>query len=411
MKDKPRQFSRREFLNKSVLGAAVVGAAPYIAGAKTTPTGAENNEKNKIVQRVLGRTGIKVPVISLGCGSTGNPAIVRAALDMGMTHLDTAHYYSGGKNETMIGSVIKDRPRESFVIATKFILPTDNRTGDIDSSFTPQSFNARINEMMDISLQRLGLKYVDILYIHAVNQPKLVAEPMVKAAFQDLKEKGKTRFIGVSTHQDEPPVIDETVKQKIYDVVLTAYNFRQPHREAVKKSIANAAAAGLGVIGMKVMAGTYWDKARKHPIDINASFKWILQNENIHTIIPGVTTFDQLEKDWAVMKNLRMTPEEKAHLEMGEKLAMSGLYCSQCAQCSGQCTYGLDIPVAMRSYMYAYGHRNPAKARETMEMVERSTLNCRSCSNCRVQCPMGFDVQDKMTDIIRLMDIPAEFLT
>jgi len=56
--------------------------------------------------------------------------------------------------------------------------------------------------------------------------------------------------LGVSTHQNEAEVIRAVVEEKIYDMVLTAYNFRQPHREEVKKTIAYAANAGLGVVGM-----------------------------------------------------------------------------------------------------------------------------------------------------------------
>ena len=60
-----------------------------------------------------------------------------------------------------------------------------------------------------------------------------------------LKEKGKARFLGVSFHQTELPLIRAIVDQKIFDVILAIYNFRQPKKEDVKKAIAYAAKAGL----------------------------------------------------------------------------------------------------------------------------------------------------------------------
>ena len=88
--------------------------------------------------------------------------------------------------------------------------------------------------------------------------------------------------MGVSTHQNEPAVIRAAVEEKIYDVILTAYNFRQPHWKEVKQAIAYAAQEGLGIVGMKVLAGAYWDRERKQPI--NAKAKEILKKKDLDVI-------------------------------------------------------------------------------------------------------------------------------
>jgi predicted aldo/keto reductase-like oxidoreductase len=225
-----------------------------------------------------------------------------------------------------------------------------------------------------------------------------------------MKKEGKTRFVGISVHTNEPEVIRAAVDSKVHDVVITAYNFRQPHLADVQKAIDYAAKAGLGIVVMKPLAGVYWDRERKYPINAKAALKWVLQNENIHTTIPGFSTFDQMETDLSVMKDLTLTPQEKANLKIGEKLALTGLYCSQCRQCLSQCPKKLDIPTLMRSYMYAYGYRNLSKARETMERIDLSSLACNNCATCSVKCTMGFNVRDKIKDISRIKDIPAEFL-
>lgn len=89
---------------------------------------------------------------------------------------------------------------------------------------------------------------------------------------------------------------------------------------------------------------------------------------------------------------------------------MAGLYCAQCGRCRSQCRYHLDIPTVMRSYMYAYGYKKPAKARETLAEKSREDIICRSCSTCAVSCTMGFDVPGKIQDINRILDVPEDFL-
>jgi len=158
------------------------------------------------------------------------------------------------------------------------------------------------------------------------------------------------------------------------------------------------------------MAGVYWDKERKHPINAKAALKWVLQDENVHTTIPGIATFDQLELDMSVMEDLTLTPKERGDLKLGQKTAMTGLYCAQCGRCRLQCRYNLDIPTMMRSYMYAYGYKNPAKAKETLQSLDLSNLPCDRCPTCHVQCTMGFDVRDKVIDIARIKHVPKDFL-
>ena len=115
--------SRREFFKKGILGMAGISMLPSIMKGKYAEKKVAKKEK-KIIYRTLGRTGIKVPVISFG--STG-PEITRAALDAGIVYLDTANRYGAGRHEVMLGQILKERPRESFIIATKIIPYLNNR--------------------------------------------------------------------------------------------------------------------------------------------------------------------------------------------------------------------------------------------------------------------------------------------
>ena len=64
----------------------------------------------------------------------------------------------------------------------------------------------------------------------------------------------------------------------------------------------------------------------------------------------------------------------------------------------------------MRSYMYAYGYRRPAQARHALRHTDLSRIPCNDCDTCRIQCTMGFDVREKIMDIARIKDVPADFL-
>ena len=97
-------------------------------------------------------------------------------------------------------------------------------------------------------------------------------EPYIKA-FEALKRKGQVRFTGMATHRNEPDVIRAAAASGFWDVVLTAYNSRQSHRDLVKAAIRGAAGAGLGVLAMKTQAGVYWDSTQRRKINMKAALK------------------------------------------------------------------------------------------------------------------------------------------
>ncbi len=403
--------NRREFLKAGVSGLAGMAILPSVAGVRSEAYAEEApenaKEKPRLIHRKLGKTGLELPIVSMGVMNADNPALVEAALDAGIVHLDTAHRYQRGRNEEMIGRVVKGRDRDSFVIATK--VPgngLDRKTG----FFTEKTKAAPFIEDFETSLERLGLDYVDILYLHSVVTREATLFEELLTTLERLKKEGKTRFIGVSTHRNEPEVIRAAIESKSYDVVLTACNFLQPHADELEKAMAEASKAGLGVIAMKTQAGVYFDKERQEPINMKAALKWVLKNENVHTSIPGFTTFDQMNDDLSVMADLSLTPEEREDLQLGLRSGTPGLFCDQCGDCLAQCDRGVDVPTLMRGYMYAYGYKSLRTAKDALASMDLANLACTACDVCTVTCKMKFDIRQRAEDIARIRSVPEDFL-
>jgi len=420
MANQTQILGRRDFMK---LGGAGIAATAISAGCATSsatapaasavaPTGdgqvaAEPPKAQASEPRMhtLGRTGIKVPRVSMGVMNADNPNLVRAALDGGIRLLDTAHGYQEGRNEEMLGTVLPGRKRDSFVLCTKvFVSTLDRKTGLFSASTRPEE----IEEKLTISLKRLGLDYVDVLYLHAQSAKQGVEHEGLLRALEKVKAKGMTRFIGVSTHKNEPEVIRAAIAAKIYDVVLTSYNFRQDHHIEVQKAIGEAAAAGLGIVAMKTQAGLFFDEEKKHPIDMKAALRWAIRDPNVHTAIPGFTTFDQLQDDLAVLRDPQLSPADSKALEAPAKLA--GFFCQGCDDCLAPCRDELPIPELMRSYMYGHAYRNREAARSLLSSLDLPSSPCGDCDTCSVVCVKGFDVQRRIRNIVRLLDVPKEFV-
>ncbi len=396
--DKPTGMGRRDFLRATATG---LGGFAYLSADLTRPPGAPEKFEGT---RALGKTGIRLPIVSMGVMNTDNPQLVRAALDAGYVFLDTAQGYQRGTNEAMIGEIVKDRPRNSFVIATKASLPKGQAGEGYGPDATEESFTRKI----DTSLKSLRLDHVDIYHHHGPWTRAMTLHEPILSALQRAKQAGKIRFIGVSTHRNEPEVLDAATDSKVYDVVLPAYNFRQQHAAEVQRAIARAAGAGLGVVGMKSMGGNVRGAYPSSQIDAKAAIKWVLQDPNVHTVICGFTTFDQMALDLAILKDLTLSAAEREQLRKAARTV--GLYCQGCGGCVGQCVQRLPIPDLMRARMYLHGYRNLAAAQDLVLSLALPREACGDCGACPVVCANGWALKDRVRDVIRLRELPPDLI-
>ena len=104
---------RRDFIKKSLIG--ISGAALLGGQVKASSLYTDNSVlKDELPLRTLGKTGLKLPVISMGTGDTQNAALVKGALDNGIRLFGTSAYYGNGNNESMLAELFKTLPRDSY---------------------------------------------------------------------------------------------------------------------------------------------------------------------------------------------------------------------------------------------------------------------------------------------------------
>lgn len=395
-------IGRRDFMKSTMAGLGSFFFLPGNGKKQEIDVAQTKEKERKFVYRTLGRTGLRLPVINMGVMNSDNPNLIRAALDAGIPLLDTAHGYMGGRNEEVIGSVIKGRPRDSFLISSKVSLPQDRSTGLYTEGATTEEFLRKL----DLSLKRLGLDYVDILCHHGVSRKESAQfEPALKA-LEKAKKDGKIRFAGISTHSNEPEVIRAATDIKAYDVIVPAYHYRQKHYAEVREAIARAAQADIGIIGMKsIRGGSRQSPGAKNPA---AALKWVLQDSNVSTVIAGFTAFEELNMDLRVLEDPTLTENDRNDLQ--REASLPGNYCQGCRQCLGQCPEKLPIPDLMRAYMYTHDYRNLALAQDLVISLGLPSRVCEDCSQCTVRCASGFKVSAKIRDIVRLRDIPRTLI-
>jgi 1-deoxyxylulose-5-phosphate synthase len=149
-----------------------------------------------MLYRRLGRSDLVVSEVSLGSwltygGGVGREqaeACVRRAFELGVNFVDTANVYSGGRAEEFLGEVLRGRPRESYVLATKLYFPMSETDRGLSA--------AQVRKQLDASLKRLRVDHVDLYQCHRYDADTPLEETM--AALGEAVQQGKTRYIGFS---------------------------------------------------------------------------------------------------------------------------------------------------------------------------------------------------------------------
>jgi predicted aldo/keto reductase-like oxidoreductase len=384
--------SRRAFLSAGlilpVVGASArMGLASSIVGLSQPAEGHFDDTPASIAKlplRTLGRTGLKVNPLGFGCGYTPDPSIIERAIDIGIDFFDTARAYLQGTSERTLAAGIGAR-RKQIVLTTKSLA----------------SDKANALKDLDTSLRELKTDFVDVWFYHDKPDPGKITDGMLEAQ-QAAKQQGKVRFSGISFHSNQQQMLAWMAKTGLFDVAMVAYNFSMD--ATIDQALETATKAGIGIVGMKTMAGGFrfqkpssplYTKLKQDGVHVSA-LRWALNRPNVHTTVPGICDMDQLDDAISAASQVFSPSDEKtlaAHLEK-----ISPLYCRMCGQCEGACQKGLPVADVLRYLTYADGYRQFALGRESFQQLpaEHQSIRCGDCAECSVQCPHGVRVSDRM---------------
>jgi aryl-alcohol dehydrogenase-like predicted oxidoreductase len=399
-----RRHDRRTFLRRSAAAAAgaalgpawLRAAAPAAAAAKPAPPA------RGMRYRTLGaRTGLKVSEIGFGGYPVQDPDVLRRAIDLGITYVDTSDDYRDGDSERTIGEVMRDRRRE-VVLATKWH-PWSHTT------------KAEMLASLEGSLKRLRTDHVDLIQVHQVGQPSgagdgrgggdpidRLTNPELFEAFETAKRQGKARFLGATGHDgDLMRVMDHVVASGRFDVILCRYNFVDyPEQQLLFR---RAVQAGIGVAVMKTLAG-----ARRADLSAwkgggatfaQSALRWVLSNPDVSTAVISIATVRQAEEYAAAPGDLTQSDRDR----LDAWAAAHGRdWCRMCNACEPACPSELKIADLLRARMYLERDGDRARARTLWRAAAAAGGGPSACLDCaapcRFVCAWGVDVKTRLAE-------------
>jgi aryl-alcohol dehydrogenase-like predicted oxidoreductase len=205
--------------------------------------------------QTLGRAGLKVSAIGLGANNFGGRAdkaasiaTIHAALDAGVTLIDTANTYAGGNSETIIGEALQGRRHEA-VVATKAGMKVGETWADNGSS------RFHLFRQLEISLRRLNTDHIDLYQIHRFDAETPLEETL--RALDDMVRQGKVRYIGASNYAAwqlmKALAISERNSFVRYDSVQPEYSLA--NRAVERELVGLCRDQGVGLIPYFPLAG------------------------------------------------------------------------------------------------------------------------------------------------------------
>ncbi len=353
--------------------------------------------------RRFGRTEWEVSDIVLGTGrirDENGERIAREAIDRGINYFDTSPDYSGAGSEQAMGRAIQG-VRDQLFIATKFCTPI----GHLPPGTPVETYKAAVEG----SLGRLGTDYVDLVHVHSCDEIDRLLDPNVHEAFAQLKQEGKARFLGFSTHTPNlVNVANAAIDDGRFDVMMLAYHqgIWAPINDVISRARTEQ---DMGVVAMKTLKGAkhrgLTDFEPYADSYAQAALKWTLSNPDVSCAV--ISFFEEQHVDeYIAASGLSFTPRDQAALDAYD-VRISGSYCGpHCGECLGSCPEDLPIPDVLRHRMYFEDYGWEKEGISQYAKLRKNASVCTSCSApCTGSCPVGLPIKERMVRAQELLTV------
>jgi len=263
--------------------------------------------------------------------------------------------------------------REGLVIATK----------------TTARCREDVEKHINLSLKRLGVKYIDLYQFHNVsdsNALKTVLDPNgPMAVVKEAQKAGLVRHIGITSHQID--VAKAAVKTDCFETLMFPFNFITS--EATDELLPLCEKHDVGFIAMKPLAGGMLS-------NVTIAFKYLLQFSKI-LLIPGIEKLHEIEEIVKVMNNpIELTKQEKSGMRRIRK-ELGTRFCRRCDYCQ-PCT--AEIPISLVMQGKSFAKRLPPESIFSGWIAEglEKAIDCTDCGDCEERCPFHLTIRKIMTE-------------
>jgi len=199
-------------------------------------------------KRILGKTGLELPVLSFGSSSLGAEfrsvqldeifESVRVALELGLNFIDTSPFYGRGMSEVLLGIALREVPRDQYTLCSKL--------GRYDVGHFDFSAK-RVVESVDVSLHRLGTDHLDIILCHDIEfvpLQQIIDETL--PALRRIQQSGKVRFVGISGYPMK--IFDVISSQAELDCILSYNQYTLQNTRLADELVPKLKAKNIGIM-------------------------------------------------------------------------------------------------------------------------------------------------------------------
>jgi predicted aldo/keto reductase-like oxidoreductase len=387
-------IDRRTFLR----GGAAASLA-FMAGA---PAAAADPPR---VRRMvtLGRTGLQIPDIGFGSSRlAGDEALVKYALERGITYFDTAEGYTEGQSEETIGKALAGS-REKVVLGSKVM-------------GGPNATRQKLMGRLEASLKALRTDRIDVYFNHAINEIERVKNPEWPEFVALAKKQGKIRFSGISGHGGRlAECVEYVLDHDLVDVLLVAHNFGQDPafyekytasfdfiavQPELPRLLAKAKQKNVGVIAMKTLRGGRLNDMRPYEKPggtfAQAAFRWVLSQPHTDALVVTMTSKEQVDEYLVASGATQMRGGDWQLLARYEERNARSQCHTACSGCENACPEGVPIADALRTRMYAHDYGDAALARREYALLGANAAACAGCAHqaCASACPFGLPIPE-----------------